>query len=145
MLSFDLSFDGRKKALFCMKPEDEKAYHVYEIGLDGNNFRQVTFGGYSDIDPIYLPGNRYLFLSTRAEVYAQCGMWARSYIQTRCDADGSNIHILSPGTEPEFSPSLLDDGPNPFDSLGVRRQVPHAHPIALDDASRRHGGRGILG
>ena len=37
-------------------------------------------------------------------------MWARSYIQTRCDADGSNIHILSPGTEPEFSPSLLDDG-----------------------------------
>jgi len=37
-------------------------------------------------------------------------MWARSYIMTRCDADGSNIHILSPGTEPEFSPSLIDDG-----------------------------------
>ncbi|NQU23098.1 MAG: hypothetical protein HQ567_17610 [Candidatus Nealsonbacteria bacterium] len=109
MLSFDLSFDS-EKALFCMKPEDEKAYHLYEIGLDGNGFRQITFGGYSDIDPIYLPGNRYLFLSTRAEVYAQCGMWARSYIQTRCDADGKNIHILTPGTEPEFSPSLLDDG-----------------------------------
>ena len=109
MLSFDLSFDG-DRALFCMKPEDEKAYHLYEIGIDGNNFRQITFGGYSDIDPVYLPGDRYLFLSTRAEVYAQCGMWARSYIMTRCDADGKNIHILSPGTEPEFSPSLLDDG-----------------------------------
>ena len=109
MLSFDLSFDG-DRALFCMKPQDEKAYHLYEIGIDGNNFRQVTFGGYSDIDPIYLPGDRYLFLSTRADVYAQCGMWARSYIQTRCDADGKNIHILTPGTEPEFSPSLLDDG-----------------------------------
>lgn len=109
MFSFDLSFDGNR-ALFSMKPEDEKAYHLYEIGLDGKNFRQVTYGGYSDIDPIYLPGERYLFLSTRAEVYAQCGMWARSYILTRCDADGSNIHILSPGTEPEFSPSLLDDG-----------------------------------
>ncbi len=109
MMSFDLSFDS-KKALFCMKPEDEKAYHVYEIGLDGHDFRQITFGGYSDIDPIYLPDSRYLFLSTRAEVYAQCGMWARSYIQTRCDTDGTNIHILTPGTEPEYSPSLLDDG-----------------------------------
>jgi len=113
MLSFDLSFDGRR-ALFCMKPEDERAYHLYEIGIDGDgdgkDFRQITYGGYSDIDPIYLPGDRYLFLSTRAEVYAQCGMWARSYIQTRCDADGKNIHILTPGTEPEFSPSLLDDG-----------------------------------
>ena len=109
MMSFDLSFDG-SRAVFCMKPEDEKAYHLYEIGLDGNAFRQITFGGYSDIDPIYLPGDRYLFLSTRAEVYAQCGMWARSYIQTRCDADGKDIHILTPGTEPEYSPSLLDDG-----------------------------------
>jgi len=109
MFSFDLSFDG-DRAVFCMKPEDEKAYHLYEMRLDGNDFRQITFGGYSDIDPIYLPGDRYLFLSTRAEVYAQCGMWARSYIQTRCDADGKNIHILTPGTEPEYSPSLLEDG-----------------------------------
>ena len=109
MMSFDLSFDG-DKVLFSMLPEDEKAYHVYEMGLDGKNFRQVTSGGYSDIDPIYLPGDRYLFLSTRAEVYAQCGMWARSYIMTRSDSNGKNINILTPGTEPEYSPSLLDDG-----------------------------------
>lgn len=109
MMSFDLSFDG-DKVLFCMLPEDEKAYHVYEMGLDGSNFRQVTSGGYSDIDPIYLPGDRYLFLSTRADVYAQCGMWARSYIMTRCDSNGKNISILTPGTEPDYSPSLLDDG-----------------------------------
>jgi hypothetical protein len=109
MFSFDLSFDARR-AVFCMKPEDEKGYHLYEIGLDAKNFRQITSGGYSDIDPIYLPGDRYLFLSTRAEVYAQCGMWARSHILTRCDADGSNVYILSPATEPEYSPSLLEDG-----------------------------------
>jgi len=44
MFSFDLSFDG-ERALFCMKPEDEKAYHLYEIGLDGKGFRQITSGG----------------------------------------------------------------------------------------------------
>ena len=109
MFSFDLSFDG-EKALFCMKPEDEKAYHLYEIGLDGNNFRQVTSGDYSDIDPIYLPSDHYLFLSTRADSYAQCGTWARSYIVTRCDSDGKNIIILSPATEPDYSPALLADG-----------------------------------
>ena len=109
MLSFDLSFDG-ERALFCMKPEDDKAYHLYETAIDGQGLRQVTSGGYSDIDPVYLPGSRYLFLSTRADVYAQCGMWARSYILTRCEPDGTGIHILSPGTEPEFSPSLLADG-----------------------------------
>lgn len=109
MLGFDVSFDGRR-VLFCMKPENEKAYHLYEIGLDGTSFRPVTAGGYSDIDPVYLPDGRYLFLSTRAEVYAQCGMWARSHIMTRCDADGSNIYILSPASEPDFSPALLADG-----------------------------------
>lgn len=111
MLGFDLSFAG-DRAVFCMKPADERAYHLYEIGLDGGaaSFRQLTRGGYSDIDPLYLPDGRYLFLSTRADVYAQCGMWARSYILTRCDPDGSHVRILTPGTEPEFSPSLLDDG-----------------------------------
>jgi hypothetical protein len=67
MFSFDLPFDG-SRAVFCMKPENEKAYHLYEIVLDGKGFRQITSGAYSDIDPIYLPGGRYLFLSTRAEV-----------------------------------------------------------------------------
>ena len=110
MLGLDLSFDARR-AVFCMKPEDEKAYHVYETALDdAGAFRQITRGGYSDIDPIYLPNGRFVFLSTRADTYAQCGMWARSYIISRCDADGSNIHILSPGSEPDFSPSLLADG-----------------------------------
>ena len=97
MFNFDVSFDG-KRALFCMKPEDEKAYHLYEIGLDGSDFRQITFGGYSDIDPVYLPGDRYLFLSTRAEVYAQCRMWARCYWKPTRTNVGWFIWGLSPHT-----------------------------------------------
>ena len=144
MLSFDLSFDGGR-ALFCMKPENEKAYHLYEIGLDGRGFRQITAGGYSDIDPIYLPGGRYLFLSTRAEVYAQCGMWARSHILTRCDADGSNIYILSPAHGAGVFAVAAGRRAGAVHPLGIRRQVRQPHPVALDDAARRHGGGDVLG
>jgi hypothetical protein len=109
LFRFDLSHDAQR-VVFSMKPEKERAYHLYEVGIDGNDFRQITSGTYSDIDPIYLPQGGYAFLSTRGEVYVQCGPWARAYVLTRCDAKGSNIYLLSPGTEAEYSPSLLDDG-----------------------------------
>ncbi len=109
MFGFDLSYDAQR-VLFCMKPDNQKAYHLYETDINGNGLRQITSGAYSDIDPVYLPGGGYAFLSTRGNVYVQCGPWARSYVLTRCDDNGSNIYILSPGTEAEYSPSLLDDG-----------------------------------
>ncbi|MHC4784147.1 MAG: HzsA-related protein, partial [Planctomycetota bacterium] len=109
LLRFDLSYDAQR-VVFSMKPNKERAYHLYEVGIEGNDFRQITSGTYSDIDPIYLPQGGYAFLSTRGEVYVQCGPWARSYVLARCDAKGANIYLLSPGTEAEYSPSLLDDG-----------------------------------
>lgn len=105
----DLSFDGRR-VVFSMKPKEERAYHLYEINVDGTRLRQVTRGLYDDLDPIYLPDGGLLFCSTRANNYAQCAPWAMSAVITRCSADGRDMYILSPGTEAEFSPSLLDDG-----------------------------------
>ena len=39
----DLSFDG-KRILFSYKPHNEKTFHIYEIGVDGTNLRQLTGG-----------------------------------------------------------------------------------------------------
>ncbi|NQU20184.1 MAG: hypothetical protein HQ567_02800 [Candidatus Nealsonbacteria bacterium] len=110
----DVSFDG-KKVLFCMRPEGERTFHLYEKDLDvtpSNNsqIRQITNAKYDDLDPIYMPDGHISFLSNRGNSYARCAVAHPSYVVSRCDADGKNLYILSMGTEPEYTPTLLPDG-----------------------------------
>jgi hypothetical protein len=105
----DLSFDARK-VVFCYKPQDEKSFHLYEINLDGTALRQLTRSEYDDIDPIYLPDGHILFTTTRGNSYVRCGPFIYSYILARCDADGSNVYLISCNGEPDFVPALLNDG-----------------------------------
>ena len=105
----DLSFDARK-VLFCFKPHEEKSFHLYEMGIDGSALRQLTSSDYDDIDPIYLPDGHILFTTTRGNSHVRCGPFIYSYILARCDADGGNIYLISYNGEPDFVPSLLDDG-----------------------------------
>jgi len=105
----DLSFDGRK-VLFCYKPHDEKSFHLYEINIDGSGLRQLTFGQYDDIDPIYLPDGHVLFCTTRGNTYVRCMPYTYSYVLARCDADGKNVYLVSQNNEPDWCPSLLNDG-----------------------------------
>jgi hypothetical protein len=105
----DLSFDARR-VLFCMKRHDEAAFHLYEINLDGTGLRQITDGPYDDLDPIYLPDGRLMFSSTRGNTYIRCMPYTYSYILARCDADGRNLYLLSTASEPEWLPTLLNDG-----------------------------------
>ncbi|HJN14004.1 MAG TPA: hypothetical protein QGH10_00860, partial [Armatimonadota bacterium] len=106
----DLSYDATR-VLFCYKPHDEKTFHLYEIGLDGSGLRQLTDSAqYDDVDPIHAPDGRILFTTTRGNSYVRCGPFIYSYILARCDADGSNIYLTSYNGEPDFVPSLMDDG-----------------------------------
>jgi len=105
----DVSFDARR-VLFCYKPHDEKSFHLYEIALDGSGLRQLTDSDYDDVDPIYLPDGHIIFTTTRGNSYVRCGPFIYSYILARCDADGRNIYLISHNGEPDFVPSLMDDG-----------------------------------
>ena len=105
----DVSFDG-KKVLFCMRPEGERTFHLYETSLDDGRIRQITNAKYDDLDPIYMPDGHITFLSNRGNSYARCAVAHPSYVVSRCDADGKNLYILSMGTEPEYTPTLLADG-----------------------------------
>jgi hypothetical protein len=105
----DLSFDARR-VLFCYKPHDGKAFHLYEMNLDGTGLRRLTDGDYDDIDPIYLPDGHILFTTTRGNSHVRCGPFIYSYILARCDADGNDIYLISYNGEPDFVPSLLNDG-----------------------------------
>jgi len=105
----DLSLDA-KTVVFCMKPPGGKSYHLYEVNSDGTHLKQLTFGDYDDLDPIYLPGGKILFSTTRAHTYVRCGPRHHAFVLARCDGDGKNIYVVSYGNEPDYLPSLMNDG-----------------------------------
>lgn len=105
----DLSFDGTK-VLFSFKPHNEKAFHLYEIGADGSGLRQLTDGIYDDFDPIYLPDGHILFSTTRGHTYVRCMPPTNAFVLARCDADGKNIYLVSRNNEPDYLPSVMNDG-----------------------------------
>ena len=106
----DLSFDAHR-VLFCFKPHNEKSFHLYEVGIDGEGLTQLTHGPYDDLDPIYLPdGEHFLFSTTRGHTYVRCMPPTNAYVLARCDRDGRNIYLVSRNNEPDYLPSLLHDG-----------------------------------
>ncbi|MBR0190484.1 MAG: hypothetical protein IJQ31_00280 [Thermoguttaceae bacterium] len=109
----DVSFDG-KRVLFCFKPYNEKAFHLYEINADGTGVRQLTDGAFDDLDPIYLPdGENIAFLTGRAHTYVRCVVSANSFVLARMklhEEPGDGVFILSRNMECEYTPSLLKDG-----------------------------------
>jgi hypothetical protein len=106
----DLSFDAQR-VLFCFHPANEKAFHLYEIRTDGSGLRQITGGIYDDVDPVYLPdGEHIVFASTRGHNYVRCMPPTNSFTLTRCDLDGRNMYLISRNNEPDYLPSLMQDG-----------------------------------
>ncbi len=106
----DLSWDAQR-VLFCFKPHNEKSFHLYEIGIDGGEPRQITYGPYDDLDPIYLPdGEHILFSTTRGHTYVRCMPPTNAYPLARTDLRGENIYIVSRANEPDYLPSVMDDG-----------------------------------
>jgi hypothetical protein len=106
----DLSFDGTH-VLFCMKSADDPAYHLYEVGLDGTGWRQITDGDYNDLDPIYTPDGSIVFCTSRCNQYLRCGgSKFRMFVLARSDLQGNNIYFISANNEADYTPALLPDG-----------------------------------
>jgi hypothetical protein len=105
----DLSFDA-KKIVFSYKPHNEKAFHLYEINADGTGLVQLTAGIYDDLDPLYLPDGHILFSTTRGHTYVRCMPPTNAFSLARCDADGKNVYLVSYNNEPDYLPSVMDDG-----------------------------------
>ncbi len=105
----DLSFDGQR-VVFCFKPHNEKSFHLYEIHVDGSGLRQLTDGPYDDLDPIYLPDGHILFSTTRGHTYVRCMPPTNAFVLARCDRDGKNVYLVSYNNEPDYLPSVMNDG-----------------------------------
>jgi len=120
VMRMDLAFDC-SKLVFAMVPAGGQSFHLYEVSLNADGTpagppRQLTNSPYHDIDPIYLPdpnggaGGRIAFCTTRGNTYVRCLPNSPCSVLARCDADGSNIRIISNNNEPDYTPCLLPDG-----------------------------------
>ncbi|MEZ6080940.1 MAG: hypothetical protein R3C56_36305 [Pirellulaceae bacterium] len=106
----DLSYDAQK-VLFCFKPHNEKSFHLYEINIDGSGLVQLTDGPYDDLDPIYLPdGEHILFSTSRGHTYVRCMPPTNAYVLARCNSDGKDVYLISRNNEPDYLPSVMNDG-----------------------------------
>jgi len=103
-----VSFDG-KKILFSMRPSGGGNRNIYEINADGTGLRQVTSGGGHDFDPLYLPDDRILFSSSRANEMDEYNHSPAEHLYV-CDADGGNLERISFNQSDDFDPELLPDG-----------------------------------
>ena len=101
-------YDG-KKILFSYRKGGTTTYHLYEIGIDGENLRRLTDGPDNDIEPIYAPDGSIVFCSSRCRRFVPC--W-KTQVATlyRANADGSGIRMLSNNAEQENTPWMLPDG-----------------------------------
>lgn len=105
----EISFDG-KRVIFSMRKNKEDGYHIYEIGIDGSNLKQLTSSeGVSDIDPLYLPDGDIVFTSTRQPKYCMCNRHIMGNL-FRMEPDGANITQIGVSTLFEGHSSLLSDG-----------------------------------
>ena len=104
--NFDLSFDA-KKILFA------DGRHIYEIGSDGKNPRQITRQSDPHVyhwDPIHLPSGKILFLSTACEQCIPCvGGWYVANIHVM-DPDGTHERRLTYDQDHNWDPCLLNNG-----------------------------------
>jgi len=132
---YDLSFDGRR-VVFGYKAAPGSGFRIYEVGVDGQGLRQLTFdppdeeqrvarywhprnkpsGVYrhhtDDFHPCYLPDGGICFASTRCEQGVLCDQGDSLSVNVlyRMDADGDNMTRLSQGALSESTPSVMNDG-----------------------------------
>jgi mono/diheme cytochrome c family protein len=93
---------------------DEAPTHLFEVGVDGGNLRQLTNHRFwSDLDPTYLPSGEIAFVSERCGASLQCNEMNKD--ETSCNlyamrGDGSRIRRLSASKDGDYLPHCLDDG-----------------------------------
>jgi hypothetical protein len=114
----DLSFDGREVVFSMRHADGDDHYHLYTAPVDGSERpRQLTFGPYDDVRPIFLPGERIAFVTNQA--YTQMGRRADEYnhgrqvtqIATISSVTGeAERHVCSQNLSHTTDPFLLADG-----------------------------------
>ena len=118
IMSYDINFNA--DAIVFSASLGGK-YHLYSIGVDGNNIKQLTEGGNDYVYPLYLPGGKIMFMSNlNVEQVADPNSTSQQFTdeyerQTTAQAgtislDGSQMVMGARNVSHRVSPALLEDG-----------------------------------
>ncbi len=109
--SFDLSFDG-KKVVFAWLQPSPRALKIVSVNVDGTDLRQLTDGEFDDLDPVWLPNGRIVFISTRVKLTVRCnfGPATPQAVLHSMNADGTDPVRISFHETNERYPSVDNDG-----------------------------------
>jgi hypothetical protein len=125
----DLSFDAQE-VVYSMKKSGDDHYHIYTQRLDSETPSQRTFGEADDINPIYAPGERIVFVTN--EAFTEMGTRADEYNHGRVvtqlatitrDGGDADRKLCSQNLSHTVNPFLRYDG-----SIGYSRWE-HLGPI----------------
>lgn len=128
ILSPALSYDGKMIAFAFVEGKGSRAhiqhldhannghwdkgfcYHMFTVGADGSNFKQITDGTFNDFSPCFTPAGRIAFISERRGGYLRCGRLCPNFTMFDMAVDGTDIRCLSFHETNEWSPSITHDG-----------------------------------
>jgi hypothetical protein len=109
--SFDLSFDGEKVVFAWLQPSP-RALKIVSVNVDGSGLRQLTDGDFDDLDPVWLPNGRIVFVSTRIQLTVRCnfGPATPQAVMHSMNPDGTDQVQISFHETNERYPSVDNDG-----------------------------------
>jgi hypothetical protein len=102
----NLSYDA-KTIIFAGKKGPN--WHIYEIGVDGKNLRQITSGEHNNISPVLLPSGEIMFVSTRMNTRVMCQTQPAGKMFVM-DRDGGRVRSVSANTLSDHDPSVMNNG-----------------------------------
>jgi hypothetical protein len=114
IMAWDLSFDAKTIALSARRQGDS-TYQLFVMNADGSNPRQITEGPYDYVYPIFIPGQRVMFMASKS-VEAGSPQFQDEYERQRTaqvgtvGVDGSGELLGPRNVSHRVAPALLPDG-----------------------------------
>jgi hypothetical protein len=118
--SYDINFNA-DAIVFSASFGGGDHYHLYSIGVDGTNVKQLTEGGNDYVYPLYLPGGKIMFMSnlnveqtldpsSTSQQFRDEYERATTAQTGTINLDGSGMTMGARNVSHRVSPTLLEDG-----------------------------------
>ncbi len=114
IMAWDLSFDA-KQLVFSARLANEPKYQLFTMNVDGTNPTQVTAGDNDYVFPVFLPGQKLLFMSNES-VETGAPQFQDEYERATTtqvgtiNLDGTNMQLGARNVSHRVAPTLLPDG-----------------------------------